>query len=269
MVLTPAEVAHGPMLIGTILNVLLYGITIAQLYLYHTQSSKRDALWIQCLAYFIFIADTIQMVFTVVYMYDSLITHFGEVAHLRRANWVFATDPALTAIIGGFVQGFFAWRVKTLTRNTFLALIVMFFTMVSLFMGLGTAVAVGRVPIFIQFRKFKVVVILWLVSAAVADVVITFSLVSFLTDTRIDRISRSHGNLYSNSLMSSLNARSFWQNQDGEDALVNSNKTTFQLSKLKHGSEVTSRVHRDAEIFVEVESHRVTDPPEKINLTTV
>ena len=32
----PAELAHGPMLIGLVFNVLLYGIMITQLYLYVT-----------------------------------------------------------------------------------------------------------------------------------------------------------------------------------------------------------------------------------------
>ncbi|KAG6831527.1 hypothetical protein H0H92_009796 [Tricholoma furcatifolium] len=211
---------------------------------------------------------------------------FRDVSYLSTATWVFATDPALTGMIGGLVQGFFAWRVKILTRNTFMALVILLCAALSFFMGLATAIAVVKVPEFAEFKKFTVVVIIWMVASAVADVTITFSLAgvqrrhrsSFAkTDTRINRISRClitsvwalcdmflflleptgmHllfnfplSKLYTNSLMSSLNARSFWQNQDGEDALVasSSNKTTFQLSKLKHGSEVTSRVHRDAE----------------------
>ena len=43
--------------------------------------------------------------------------------------------------------------------------------------GLATAVAVGMIPEFIYFRKFKVVVIIWLASECVGDVVITTSLV--------------------------------------------------------------------------------------------
>jgi ABC-type uncharacterized transport system permease subunit len=33
--------SHGPILVGTTLNVLLYGVTIVQLYLYRTESGQR------------------------------------------------------------------------------------------------------------------------------------------------------------------------------------------------------------------------------------
>lgn len=46
--------------------------------------------------------------------------------------------------------------------------------------GVGTAVACGIVPKFIEFHKFSVVVILWLAFAALADVIIALSLVFHL-----------------------------------------------------------------------------------------
>ncbi|KAG6823253.1 hypothetical protein H0H92_010855, partial [Tricholoma furcatifolium] len=208
-----------------------------------------------------------------------------DVSYLSTATWVFATDPALTGMIGGLVQAFFAWRIKILTKNTFIALVVLLCAVLSFFMGLATAIAVVKVPEFAQFKKFSVVVIIWMVASAVGDLIITYSLVSYLsrhrssfakTDTRINRISRClitsawalcdmflflleptqlpHllfnfplSKLYTNSLMSSLNARSFWQNEDGDDALVHSNKTTVQLSNLNSHDQVTSKVHRNAE----------------------
>ncbi|KAK0469178.1 uncharacterized protein EV420DRAFT_1492886 [Desarmillaria tabescens] len=45
--LGPAEVAHGPMFIGFMFNVLLYGIMITQVYLYFTaykQQACRQAI---------------------------------------------------------------------------------------------------------------------------------------------------------------------------------------------------------------------------------
>ncbi|KAG6827161.1 hypothetical protein H0H92_012921 [Tricholoma furcatifolium] len=168
-------------------------------------------------------------------------------------------------------------------------------------MGIGTAVAIGRLPEFAQFQKFQVVVIIWLVSASFADILITYSLVSYLrkhrssfsqTDTRVDRISRRFitavwafvdmmvylldptglhllfnfplSKLYTNSLMSSLNARSFWKyNNTTDDAIINSHKATIQLSNLRSDGDVTIKT----QVFVQVQSHRVIDPPdEKFNL---
>ncbi|KAH0586220.1 hypothetical protein H2248_007476 [Termitomyces sp. 'cryptogamus'] len=157
-------------------------------------------------------------------------------------------------------------------------------------MGIATAVAISIVPRFVEFQRFKVIVIiciLGLVCSSFADIVITATLVSYLvflreqilarcivlmfdqtkrrtgfsqTDTYIDRVIRCFitaiwafvdlmvyllnptglhllfnfplSKLYTNSLMSSLNARSFWQhdNEDDGTLAISSWKTTLKLS---------------------------------------
>jgi hypothetical protein len=46
--------------------------------------------------------------------------------------------------------------------------------------GIATSIAIGYIPQFSEFQRFKVVVIIWLVAAAFGDVIITFSLVRHL-----------------------------------------------------------------------------------------
>ncbi|KAJ8080469.1 hypothetical protein PM082_017302 [Marasmius tenuissimus] len=111
-----AEIAHGPMFIGLLVNVLLYGIMITQVYLYFS-SYKKDKTWIKLFVLLLLLCDTVNSVFDSVYLYGSLILHFNEVEYLGKANWVFATDPVMTAIIAILVQGFFAWRIQVLTGN--------------------------------------------------------------------------------------------------------------------------------------------------------
>ncbi|KAK0503976.1 hypothetical protein EDD18DRAFT_1344868 [Armillaria luteobubalina] len=191
---TPAEVAHGPMLIGFVFNVLLYGIMIAQVYLYYV-TYKKDKTWMKAYASYcpsvavIFFADSLNTVFDFVYMYRSLIVHFGkliitwftntanrglgDVAFLGTADWVFGTDPALTGIIAAMVQVFFAWRVKVLTNNHWFVSIITLASLAGGSGGIATAVEVGLQPRFILFRNFKSVVILWLASECFADIFIT------------------------------------------------------------------------------------------------
>lgn len=104
----------------------------------------------------LFFADTLNTVFDFVYMYRSLIMHFGDVAVLGNADWVFATDPALTGIIAPMVQVFFAWRVKILTNNHWLVFIIILATLAGGSGGIATAVEVGFQPHFTLFRNFKV-----------------------------------------------------------------------------------------------------------------
>ncbi|KIY45593.1 hypothetical protein FISHEDRAFT_7655, partial [Fistulina hepatica ATCC 64428] len=192
-------IRHGPMFIGTVLNVLLYGISITQTYLYWTHCRKKFANFHQHQVLFLFLADTVQTVFTIIYMYLSLIVHFGDVSYLGTANWIFNTDPAMGGIIGGVAQLFYAWRVYTLTRFLPMTVAICLLSGANLLMGIATAIACGIVPQFNQFQTFRVVVIIWLASSAMADALITFSMVFYLrqhktgfarTDTNIDRIIR-------------------------------------------------------------------------------
>jgi len=194
----PAEVAHGFMFIGLMINILLFGIMIAQVYVYHT-SYKKDSWGLKCFVSYLFIADLVNAIFCFVYLYRTLIINFGNLEVLGVADWIFATEPALTAIIASSVQLFFAWRIRLLTKNWALVALVVVTALTSGICGILTAFEVGRTPDFVDFRNFKGVVATWLASTVVCDAFITFILVHTLrkrktgfqrSDMMVDRIIR-------------------------------------------------------------------------------
>ncbi|KAH9889978.1 hypothetical protein C8Q73DRAFT_146699 [Cubamyces lactineus] len=219
---SPASVTYGPIFIGVMFNILLYGIMITQTYLYF-QKYKRDKPWMKLFVLFLFVCDSLNCAFDIAFLYDPLITNYGNVEALNVATWgysslcdrsVMATsipayipiliqhtrvDPAMTAIIGMLVQMFFAWRVKVLTSSWIAVGTIAVCSFAQFCGGLGTAIAVGMIPQFVQFQKFQVIVIIWLAFSAVADTLVTASLVWHLrthrtgmlvTDDVIDRIIR-------------------------------------------------------------------------------
>ncbi|KAF5361290.1 hypothetical protein D9758_010276 [Tetrapyrgos nigripes] len=198
--LGPAEVAHGPFLIGTFINILLYGISITQVYLYWNRYQAKDRWFIKAFVTLIFTADTVQTIFVMMYSYISLVKHFDDVEYLATARtWLFSAEPALAGIIGGMVQAFYAWRVKVLTGSWILVAIILVCSAACFLMGIATAIACNIVKAFVEFQKFQVIVIIWLVSATVADIIITATLVTHLrrhrtgfknTDSHVDRIIR-------------------------------------------------------------------------------
>ncbi|ETW75270.1 hypothetical protein HETIRDRAFT_442492 [Heterobasidion irregulare TC 32-1] len=190
--------AWGALAVGMMLNLILYGFMFMQCYIY-LSTFKKDVFWIKIFVFYLFIADTVDTAFTAAILYDYLISHFGELEYLGRATWVFCTDPAMTGIISCSVQLFFAYRVKRLTGHRWVAIVISFLACASCCGALGSAIAVNWWHEFVQFQKFQEVVIIWLVCAAVADVVITCTLVWYLrgkrtgfvaTDDIIDRITR-------------------------------------------------------------------------------
>ncbi|TEB30709.1 hypothetical protein FA13DRAFT_528919 [Coprinellus micaceus] len=194
----PAEIAHGWMFIGFGINVLLCGIMITQVYLY-AATYKKDPKWIKAVVYLIFLADLLNTGFVWGYLYRTLIKFYGQIEVLNQADWIFATDPALTGIIAAAVQLFFAWRIKILTKSWILCGIIAAMAVAGGVAGIWTAFEVGRTPTFTEFRNFKQTVIVWLAAEAVGDVLITSILVLYLrkhktgfagSDMVIDRIIR-------------------------------------------------------------------------------
>ncbi|KAF7369803.1 WD-REPEATS-REGION domain-containing protein [Mycena venus] len=268
------------------MNILLYGIMITQIYLYMT-TYKRDPLYIKLYVAVLMLADTLNTGFMVAYLYKSLVVHFNDLAYLAKANWgrwslllyvcyrpsddgeFLLLNPSrrkliwfqtIQGIIGSMVQLFYAWRIHTLTGNIWIVGLICICALTNAFGGLASASAIAFVPQFSHFQEFQIPVICWLMSAAVGDVIITATLVSFFrkhrtgcsaTDTRVDQIIRltiqtgmitsvcsvidlglflgdSSGmhllfnlplaKLYSNSLMSSLNARGGWRRSEPADS---------------------------------------------------
>lgn len=188
----------GFIMVGMMLNLILYGFMFMQCYIY-LSAFKKDALWIKLFVLFLFVADTLNTGFTAGIIYEYFITHYGDFTYLSKATWLFCTDPAMTGIISCSVQVFFAYRVKRLTGSRWATAFIGFFAGASCCGALGTAIAVNWWREFVHFQKFQVVVIIWLVCAAVADVLITATLVWYLrgkrtgfvaTDDIIDRITR-------------------------------------------------------------------------------
>ncbi|KAL4253774.1 DUF6534 domain-containing protein [Abortiporus biennis] len=175
----PASLAHGPGLIGTFLNVFLYGVMVSQTFMYFT-TYVHDKTWMKLLVATLFIADTINCVFDIYWIYDSLINHFSDPDVLLTGNWVFATDPAMVGTISTIVQLFFAWRVKVLTDNIWAVILIIATSLCSVLGGIGTSIGIRIVPQFDEFQKFQAIVIVWLIGAAVCDVAITISLSWYL-----------------------------------------------------------------------------------------
>ncbi|KAL1736542.1 hypothetical protein EV714DRAFT_266495 [Schizophyllum commune] len=194
-----AAESHGPVLMGTFLNVLLYGVSVMQTYLYWNVYKRKDPLYLRLLVLFLFLADTAHTVFTMAYMYIALIIHYDDPPYLQHTTWVFATEPALVGIIGGSVQLFFSWRVRMLTGNVFLAGIIAACACTACLSGIGTAISCMMISVFSELHRSLPVVGVWFGSASLADILVAGSLVNYLrrhrtgiksTDTQVDRIIR-------------------------------------------------------------------------------
>lgn len=173
--MNPAEAAHGPGLIGAFLNVFLFGIMVAQVW-YYFSTYKKDRLWIKAYVVLLLVADLVNSIFDIYWLYIDIITNFGDVDNLNVADWRIATDPAMVAIIATFVQLFFAWRVRVLTNNLWVTGLIVVTAVISCCGGLGVAIAIHFVKYYTNFEKFNQTGTIWLISTALCDSAIAIAL---------------------------------------------------------------------------------------------
>ncbi|KIK53091.1 hypothetical protein GYMLUDRAFT_88486 [Collybiopsis luxurians FD-317 M1] len=199
MTLGPAEAAQGPMLLGSFVGLILYGISFTQVYLYWATYWKKDRSLVKRYVALVFLVDTGHIIVEMAYLYLSLIKHFGDTTYILKSTWLLDSEIAFVGIIGGLVQAFYGWRLKILVGSWLLSGTVFLGASLNMLLGIGTAIAGQRVRLFLEFRQFQVVVIIWASIAIITDLVIMITLVMYLrrsrtgfksTDTHIDRIIR-------------------------------------------------------------------------------
>ncbi|CAE6426753.1 unnamed protein product [Rhizoctonia solani] len=241
----------GPILLGTIVNIWLYGIMTIQTTMYYV-AFPRDHRWIKILVAYMFTVDTLNSIFNIGLVWKYTITLFGDYERIQTSSWWFNVEPVMTVMISSATQSFFAWRIAKLTGHAWMGWAIAFSALVQFFGGTATSIGTFIVRDFARFQELRVPVIIWLTLSALTDVVITGILSWYLhthrtgfskTDdviTRLVRLTVQTGlittvwattdllvylcwssnmhvffqlplcKLYTNSLMSTLNARAGW-----------------------------------------------------------
>lgn len=165
------------------LNVWLFGFSIVQAYIYYV-NFKTDKPFMRFFVLFLMLADTANAIVDQVFMYQYLISNFGDLNYASKSNRAFASDPIMTGIIAFATQMFFAWRVYKLMHSKIMPAFIVIGATVSFLSAIGTTIGVEIVLFFAEFQNFQVIVILWLGFAALTDLLITGSLVFTLNKSR-------------------------------------------------------------------------------------
>ncbi|KAF8315025.1 hypothetical protein DL93DRAFT_2167058 [Clavulina sp. PMI_390] len=195
-----AQMLVGPLIIGSFLNILFLGFLIMQTVTYY-RIGKDDPKWMKILVAGLLVLEIFNSCIACVMGYTYAIIDFGIVQDIVGANYLFGLLIMTTAVSEFIVQAYFGLRVKWLTGKTWVTIVIFGLSLLTL--GSAFAVAVEGAFIvkkFIEFRRFRWLIILWLASAPVTDVIISWSLVHYLqakhtgfpaTDDILDKITRS------------------------------------------------------------------------------
>ncbi|KAJ1303223.1 hypothetical protein OPQ81_011421 [Rhizoctonia solani] len=129
----------GPILLGTIVNIWLYGIMVTQTTMYYV-AFPRDHRWIKMLVAYMFLVDTLNSIFDIGLVWKYTITLFGDSQGILVSSWWFNVEPVMTVMISSSTQGFFAWRIAKLTGHNWMGWAIAFSAFIQFAAGLGSTI---------------------------------------------------------------------------------------------------------------------------------
>ncbi|KAJ7121982.1 hypothetical protein C8R43DRAFT_49733 [Mycena crocata] len=169
------ELLFGPMLIGVLLNMALYGVMSIQMFAYY-QRYTNDSAWIRCFMLYLFIVQTANIFVEVGIIYEPLIVRYGKEVALLVTPKLLPGDSVLIAVTSAPVQLFTAWRISVITRSFIVPVLIALLSLASFGGGIFVSIMVTMKPAFREFGDFTTHIIFWLVCSAVTDVVIAVAM---------------------------------------------------------------------------------------------
>ncbi|KAK7055725.1 MFS domain-containing protein [Favolaschia claudopus] len=189
----------GPFYFGVILGTFLYGILVIQAITYY-QWSKKDELWLRLFILYLFIVETCSTAISVAMIYEPLVGEYGTGKPTSLFPSLLPFQPFLEAAVFVPVQWFYSWRCSVIMPNWIVPILICMTSITSAVGAIWTGVIVHRVKEYIHKPDVNTAALIWSVSAAGADVMITASLIWSLrnrrttikrTDEAIDTIIRN------------------------------------------------------------------------------
>ncbi|KAF7315689.1 hypothetical protein MIND_00084500 [Mycena indigotica] len=179
-----------PQLVGSLLNFFFFGALTIQTYVYRL-CFPNDRIIVKLLVYFIYLALLVSLCLNaadVEYWFGS---GFGNIIRFADArNGPFYT-PLMGSIIAWLVQTFFCYRIFTIKRAAWpISLLILLLSIAQCTGGVGIGAIVYMKGNGNHDRLRNILLYLWLVGGAVADISIAATLSILLMKTAINKVTR-------------------------------------------------------------------------------
>ncbi|KAF4605793.1 hypothetical protein EYR40_004583 [Pleurotus pulmonarius] len=120
--------------------------------------------------------ETLNTGFDIALIYEPLILRYGTEEAVKFVPLMLIADPVVMALISTPIQLFFAWRISIITKSKLIVASILFFAFCSLTGGIAATIATAVIHEFARLQELKGAIITWLFSSAIADIIITSSL---------------------------------------------------------------------------------------------
>ncbi|KAI0709801.1 hypothetical protein C8Q76DRAFT_798588 [Earliella scabrosa] len=177
----------GGLLIEVFVACILYGITTLQTFIYF-QKYPTDRTFLKSLVATVWLLETAHTVFCIQFIYDYLISDFGNYLNFLVINWGIGVTVMCSASIALCVQGYYAWRVWIVSGNSIVWTgIIGTFALARVGFGVGSCVLCYLYPSWpvLRAREDSLVTVSGgLGSAALVDILVAATLTFYLKRRR-------------------------------------------------------------------------------------
>ncbi|KAL5501154.1 hypothetical protein ACEPAH_9541 [Sanghuangporus vaninii] len=177
------KLAVGPLLIGVVLNALVFGVCIMQLVSY-LMAGYRDGWRMISLLGWIYAIDTFQVCSSVSMLWHYVVDNFANPIALAFSPWEYATLPIFSSLASVPIQHFMAFRIMRFSGSKLLFAFISFLSWAQAALAVTSAIQ-GVIHTSIESHK-KIIPYAdaWLALSACCDASITAFLLYYLLRSR-------------------------------------------------------------------------------------
>lgn len=169
----------GVFLVAIFISLVLMGIIVVQTWNYYNMFPE-DSKWLKLYVASVFLIDFLSTFFLLWWVYDLLINNWGNIVPYTLLHWALASDPILEGLIGPLVQAYYAWRIHVISGTWWVSVLVLACSAMALGGGIAGTHAAATLTTFAELTNVKVIVIFWLLPAAISDLIIAIALTYYL-----------------------------------------------------------------------------------------
>ncbi|KAJ7152937.1 hypothetical protein C8R46DRAFT_1120808 [Mycena filopes] len=178
----PLDNTLGAYQIGVLVSLVLFGVMSTQTYIYYSRFPK-DTRGMKVMVAGVWLLEFAQAICISIALYAWTITSFGVPLFVPPKT--FDVSIFFSGVISACVQGFFSFRIFTLSRKMFIPIISWFLSFLRLVVGTAVFITAFRMTSLPKFEaQFG-----WLITTAASvgvanDLLITVTLVTILRKQR-------------------------------------------------------------------------------------
>jgi len=189
--ISQAILSFGGPLIGFTFSSFLCGCMFVQMYIYRNSIVKDPrsgraeysrTLKLILFVCYLWLVDFLQLCFQAAYVYDGLISNYGEWSWFTRAAWSLPAATLLNVWIATPVQLFYSWRVYMLGGGKFfLPGLIAISSLASFGLGTATVARMIETTYYNRFSRFLWLSDTWLAMDMTTDILIVGCLYYYLS----------------------------------------------------------------------------------------